>query len=176
MGSGYCDFCHTWHSASCYHPGRVALNAKESEVTARRAEVERMKGAANRFAEGRISAGKLAEELGVEDKHGFKSYARSFDEEWDLLSATKAEVERLKAELENERRTVAALTPAANYCLEYKPLLLKAEAEVARLRAALEEIAGADCWNGNATCREVGARRSKWCLSCVASAALEAKP
>lgn len=42
--------------------------------------VTAMMRAGNDFAAGRISAGKLAEVLGVEDKHAFKMMAGSFDE------------------------------------------------------------------------------------------------
>ena len=38
-------------------------------------------------------------------------------------------------------RTVKALTPAANYCLEYKPLLMKAERERDEAVRILRDIA-----------------------------------
>ena len=30
--SGHCDFCQTWHSGSCCHPGRAELTRLRAEV------------------------------------------------------------------------------------------------------------------------------------------------
>lgn len=51
---------------------------------------------------------------------------------WDALAdmeALRLALAEATRERDEARRTVKALTPAANYCLEYKPLLLKAERE-----------------------------------------------
>ena len=45
------------------------------------------------------------------------------------LGEALRDIKALKFENNNLALTVKALTPAANYCLEYKPLLLKAERE-----------------------------------------------
>ncbi len=62
--------------------------------------------------------------------------------------AAADEIERLRLALETAThekddalRTVKALTPAANYCLEYKPLLLKAERERDEAVRVLRDIA-----------------------------------
>lgn len=34
MGSGFCDFCQTWHSAGCCHPGRRVLAEKDRQIAA----------------------------------------------------------------------------------------------------------------------------------------------
>lgn len=64
------------------------------------------------------------------------------------VKANAAEADRLRLALEtatrerNEAiRTVNALTPAANYCLQYKPLLMKAERERDEAIRVLRDIA-----------------------------------
>ena len=37
--SGHCEFCGIWHSASCCHPGRGALDVADHEITALRAKL-----------------------------------------------------------------------------------------------------------------------------------------
>lgn len=56
-------------------------------------------------------------------------------------AALRSEVERLTRERDEAIRTVKALTPAANYCLEYKPLLMKAERERDEAVRVLRDIA-----------------------------------
>lgn len=59
----------------------------------------------------------------------------------DCDAALRLALETATRERDEARRTVEALTPAANYCLEYKPLLLKAEYERDRAVRVLREIA-----------------------------------
>lgn len=56
-------------------------------------------------------------------------------------AALRSEVERLTRERDEAIRTVKALTPAANHCLQYKPMLLKAERERDEAVRVLRDIA-----------------------------------
>jgi len=59
----------------------------------------------------------------------------------EIVGRVRLALETATRERDEARRTVKALTPAANYCLEYKPLLLKAEYERDRAVRVLREIA-----------------------------------
>ena len=63
------------------------------------------------------------------------------DGDEEVVLALRLALETATRERDEARRTVEALTPAANYCLEYKPLLLKAEYERDRAVRVLREIA-----------------------------------
>ena len=79
----------------------------------------------------------------------------------------RAEIERLTNELHSLRTKRCDL---CGHAANQSNL-----AEVVRLRAALQEIVDADrCGNyGCTTCQDVEPDRDKWCVECVARAALE---
>ena len=78
------------------------------------------------------------EELCDVDGVGKAKKAREVYDEIERLRLALAEATR---ERDEAIRTVKALTPAANYCLEYKPLLLKAERERDDAVRVLRDIA-----------------------------------
>lgn len=44
MGSGYCDFCGVWHTASCYHPGRRLIDEKDRQIANLQNKLEKTEG------------------------------------------------------------------------------------------------------------------------------------
>lgn len=96
MGSGFCDFCQTWHSAGCCHPGRRVLAEKDRQIDQLRAKLIWQEDLLARFdkQEGRIAA--LEERLEKGGKH-LEKLAELNDKLRERLAAWRDIVPMLKA-------------------------------------------------------------------------------
>ena len=81
--------------------------------------VEAIRIAADDFAAGRISAGKLAELLGCTDKHGFKTAAHSFDE-----GEHAADIVQLVREVQSWRQKAESLAREVRGAIALEPLTI----------------------------------------------------